>query len=449
MQETQPVKPRKPSPPRRIFRFLRYDLARHPVARNTLSLYGVQFAGYLLPLITVPYLARVLHPQGLGLVVFAQSFALWVILFLEYGFNLSATREVARRKHDPHQIADIVAAVMGAKILLCGMVLLATCLAWPLAPIFHAHPQYLLWSLLVTLVSGFSPLWYFQGTEQLTKPASVDILSRGITTLGVILLVRTAHDGWMVLALQALGSIMSTGLLLTWMYRHVRYRTTTGHAVIDTLRGGWNMFLFRSAASLYTVANVFLLGMFVSPVMVGFYGGAEKISRAALGLLNPISQALYPRMSHLTAQNPARASWVSRMSFCMIGGFGLALGALLALSARTLVQTLLGPGYDTAVPLLRILSLLLPLIALSNVLGIQRMLPLGLDRSFSVIVISAGLLNVLLACILVPYCGPIGMAWSVVVAEALVSGSMYVVLWRHGAAPFSQQAADRDDCRVA
>src|SRR3981189_3095067 len=90
-------------------------IIRHPVARNALALYGIQVAGYVIPLLTIPYLARVLHPQGFGLLLFAQSFAMWASVVIEYGFNLSATRDVARNRASNSMLAEIAAGGLGAK----------------------------------------------------------------------------------------------------------------------------------------------------------------------------------------------------------------------------------------------------------------------------------------------------------------------------------------------
>jgi hypothetical protein len=86
---------------------------KHPVAQNALSLFTVQVARYILPIITIPYLARILGPEALGLVVFTQVSAQWFEMLLDYGFNLSATREVARQQDSQEQIAEIVSNVIG------------------------------------------------------------------------------------------------------------------------------------------------------------------------------------------------------------------------------------------------------------------------------------------------------------------------------------------------
>ena len=88
------------------------------MAKNTLALYALQFAGYVIPLVTLPYLARVLRAEGFGLLLFAQSFALWGSIIFEYGFNLSASREVAQNRGSRDALATTAAGVLGAKLLL-------------------------------------------------------------------------------------------------------------------------------------------------------------------------------------------------------------------------------------------------------------------------------------------------------------------------------------------
>jgi polysaccharide transporter, PST family len=111
----------------------------------------------------------------------------------------------------------------------------------------------------------------------------------------------------------------------------------------------------------------------------------------------------------------------------MVGG-GIALGVVVFFMAPLLVRIILGKDFAEAVPVLRILSLLLPIIGLNFALGIQWMLPLGLDRAFNIITLLAGLINVGLATALASNYKDLGMAWAVVCAEIFVAVSLYVVL---------------------
>ncbi len=205
---------------------------------------------------------------------------------------------------------------------------------------------------------------------------------------------------------------------------------------------GWSLFLFRGSVSLYTTGNAFILGLFVSPLWVGYYAGAEKISKAFLGLLNPVSQALYPRLTHLVYHARARAVTLARIAIAAMGTGGTALGVLVFVSAPLLVRMILGPGYDQAVPVLRILALLPPLIALSTVYGVQWMLPLGMEGPFNKIILLAGGINVGLAVILAPSYLAVGMACAVVTAETFVTIAIYLLVRRRKLDPLNYVPPD-------
>jgi PST family polysaccharide transporter len=416
------------------------ELFRHTLVQNALSLYGVQVASYIFPLVTIPYVARVLGVSGWGLVAFAQSFGAWVALVGEYGFSLSATREVARYRDDRGKLTDILAGVLGAKTILAVVAgVFAAFLRW-CVPIFSHHPALLWAALFWALGQGFSVMWFFQGFERLRLVAGIDISAKALATIGVFVLVRKPEDGWLVLIAQGSGFMLSTVIGLTLIYRQLPFRIPSWASVREALRMGWSMFLFRSSVSLYTTGNAFILGLFVSPQLVGYYAGAEKISRAFLGLLNPISQTLYPRLSHLAHRSENRAARLARISIGVMGASGAAMGALVFLLAPVLVRMILGIGFEPAVPILRALALLVPLVAFGNVFGIQWMLPMGMDRAFNTIILLAGAVNLSLALLLAPLYRDLGMAWAVVTAETFVSVSMYLVLRSQKLNPLSYRS---------
>lgn len=270
--------------------------------------------------------------------------------------------------------------------------------------------------------------------------AGIDISAKTLATIGIFALVRRADQGWLVLVVQGSGFWLSSAVGLGLAYRELPFRVPIWNSVLEALRMGWSMFLFRSSVSLYTSGNTFILGLFVAPQLVGYYAGAEKISKAVLGLLNPISQTLYPRLSHLAHHAGDRAARLAQVGIAVMGGGGAAMGALVLWLAPLLVQMILGKGFAPSVPVLRILSLLVPLIALSQVLGIQWMLPLGLDRAFNMIILLAGLINMGLALGLAAHYADLGMAWAVVIAEAFVTGTMYILLRSRNLDPFRYAA---------
>jgi len=407
------------------------SLLGHTLVQNALSLYGVQIASYVVPLATIPYLARVLGAAGWGTVAFAQSFGFYVALIGEYGFGYSATRAVAQARENREKLAEIVAGVQGAKALLALVSLVVSAVAYLWVPLFREHPALLGSAMFWALAFGFNMMWFFQGFERMHHVAMLDVGAKILATIGIFLLVRRPADAWRVLAIQGLGLFCSSVVGLTLTYRMVPFRLPTVNSVKIAMHMGWSMFLFRNSVSLYTTGNAFILGLFVSPQIVGYYAGAEKVSKAFVGLLNPITQTLYPRLSHLAHQARERAATLAKMGFWIMGGGGVGLGILIFVSAPLVLRVVLGPGFGPAVPVLRILALLAPFISLNNVFGIQWMLPLGKDRAFNRIILLAGLINIILASLLAPAFAARGMAWSVVTAEFFVAVSIYLYLrWR-------------------
>jgi polysaccharide transporter, PST family len=408
------------------------------LVHNIVSLYGTQVASYLFPFITVPYLARVLGVHYWGLVAFAQAFGGYVGLVVEFGFNLSATRDVARHRNDPGRLSDVLAGVLGAKLVLILASLLVAFAAQYWLRNLRDHPVLLWAGVTVGIAQALSVTWFYQGLERMRTAAVIDVISKAMGVLGVFLLVHSPTHAWRVLVIQAVVSLIGTSILLVMAYREVRFRwpslAGTGHA----MRTGGSMFLFRSAVSLYTTANALILGVFAPLSSVGYYAGAEKLVRALLGVFSPISQSLYPRINDLLSHSQDRAARLVRISFAVMGGGSLVMMLGLWFAAPYIIRIVLGPGFDPAAAVLRILAVLLPAITFSNVLGTQWMLPLGMDCAFNIIIVSCGALNVGAAILLAPRYAHLGMASSVAGCESLVSVAMFVLLWQRHRNPLAR-----------
>jgi len=222
-------------------------------------------------------------------------------------------------------------------------------------------------------------------------------------------------------------------------------------AVIAALSGSSKTFIPRNASSLFSVGNTFLLGFFARPEIVGFYAGADRICRALTGLLAPASEAAYPRISNVATQSRDRTLRLARLGALIICSVGVVMAAFMWALAPLLIRVLLGPGYEAAITPLRILSLLAPLIALRNVLAIHWMLPLDLEKELNTVVLACGALNIILAILIAPHFGGVGMAWVVVATQAAVAFCAWLVLRWMKLDPFSNCSSNDAgpmDCRV-
>lgn len=417
-------------------KFREWSLDRR-LARNVISLYGVQFASYLLPLVTVPYLTRVLGVATWGLVAFAQAFGAYAGIGIEYGFQLSATRAVAKNRESTGELANLVAGVMGAKVLLATTIVILAYFLESWIPLFRKNPIYLWAAVFWAIAQSFSMLWYYQGFERMRLVAVLDVVGKAAATAGIFIIVRHPGDGWKVLVLQGSGSLISVIIATALVYREIPIRLPAWGLVRDTLRMGWSMFLFRSSMSLYGAGNAFILGLFASPEAVGIYAGAERLARALMGLLAPIHQSLYPRISHLVQNNRPAANRLARFGMFLMSSTGLVLALAALLGAPWAVPLILGKSFGESIPVLQVMAALPLLDALGTMFGVLWMVPLGLDRQFNRVILSGGLINLILAVALAPHFAEIGMAAAVVGTEVFVVVALFAALRRRGLTPLT------------
>ncbi len=390
------------------------------VLRNAAALYGVHVVTYALPLLTTPFLARTLGPGAWGALAVAQAFALLVALLIEFGFDLSGTREAARRQDDPASLSALLSGVTLAKLLLTAAAALLTLAAQQWIPAFREQPLLLWVTFGWAAAQALNVMWFFQGVEDLTRVSTLDIGLKVAGTVAVFLTVGGPDDAWLVPAAQGAAALASAAACLTLAARHVPLTWPGWPAVTGALRLGASMFVFRAASSVYASSAAFLLGLFVAPQLVGYYAGADRIARAFQGLLSPLHRALFPRyarMAHVPLSE-ARAALASGLRLML--GAGLLLSLCAVLGAPLLVQVLLGPAYAESVPLLRVLGLLPAVIAVNMVLGLFWLLPRGLDLAFNLTILGAAALNAALVVWLVPRGGPLAMAGAVVTTELAV-----------------------------
>ena len=180
---------------------------RHPLVANSFYLYLAHFADYLLLLLILPFIARVLGPSALGEVGLAQTFGLFILLLMEFGFPLMATRQVARIQDDVKELKDFVGELFMFKLILIPVALFLSFLAICAVPVFKNNPHYILITLLGAIFQSLSPIWFFQGIEKIRTIAISKTVFRILGFVIIFYYVRSSQDGWIILLAYSLSSI--------------------------------------------------------------------------------------------------------------------------------------------------------------------------------------------------------------------------------------------------
>jgi polysaccharide transporter, PST family len=196
------------------------------------------------------------------------------------------------------------------------------------------------------------------------------------------------------------------------------------------VRDGWHQFISYLSTSFYTQINGVFLGFLSSPVQLGLLTGSQRISSAFQGLVVPINLAIYPQINYLTEHDPPAAVRLMGRVFAAQAVFAGCLGVAMYLAAPFIVPRFLGGAFASAVPVVQVLAFLPFLAGITNVLGQDILLPLGLKAGYTASLVGAGLVNVALLCVLVRPFGAIGSASASIITEVALALMMGRAIWR-------------------
>lgn len=412
-----------------------------PRLRNNIASLGmVQIANYVIPLITLPYLTRVLGPMAYGQVAFAQVLMIYLVLLTDYGFSWSATRKIAAHREDRAYISRVFIGTWTAQWLL---VVVAASLA-TLAGLYsdRLRPDASLYAVAFTAVLGnvLFPIWFLQGLERLQAVAAIQVTTRLLALLPIFVLVHAPSDAVYVLAING-GAAMLAGLLSIAWIRHrnlLDWHWPDWPAVMRELHDGRALFGSRVVISFYTTLAPLALGWIAGPMALANFSLADKLRTAAQALLYPLSQALFPRMTHLFATDKSAAFHLLKRSLLAVLVIAGSTSSLLWIFAEPLAVLLGGEAFRPASAALRWLALLPLLIGLSNVFGVQVMLPNSMNRPFNIILTAAGGLSILLIWPLIQQMQAVGAAQTMLIVELFVTGSMALLLYKRGYLSFQR-----------
>jgi polysaccharide transporter, PST family len=391
---------------------------RHPISQNVVALYGLQIATFVIPLVTLPYISRVLGPSGFGLVVLSQGFSVILTLVIDWGFTPWGARAVAADRERETALARTVALVRSAQLLMVAASLPVAIGALVIIPTFNQNHLLLWLAWVAALATALTPNWYFVGMERVRLVSALQVAFRTLGAALTFVLVDDADDASIVLALYAassLGTWLGSDVLL---YRRVPMRLTGLRSAAAAVRDSRHLFLGTLGGALYSSFNVVLLGLFVPAAQVAHFGASERIVRASGLVLSPIGTAVLPRLAFLQASGKRERARQLLLIAAAVGGFvSVCLAVVFAVFAPLLIRIVFGHDFvDESVPILRILVLSMPVGIVGGVMAAWLM-SLHMDRTIVRIVIGTGLVNVAIGCILTPLFGPQGMAWAVVVAQ--------------------------------
>jgi PST family polysaccharide transporter len=395
---------------------------------NILSLLLFQGINYIFPIITLPFLVRTLGTETYGLYSFIFSFINYFVVFVDYGFNLTATREISVNRENPEKVSLIFCTVTLVKVILMliGLVILVLLILF--VDIFKENNTLYLASFLSVVGSVFYPVWFFQGVERMKTLVLINTVSKIIFTAALFIFISKSTDLILVVLFQSLAVVISglAGLFIILRSYNIVFKTPSIKLLKEQIVNGVNVFVTIFSSTIFSNGNIFLLGILTDNVTVGHFAIADKIIRVFINITAPISTAIFPRVSHLYKQSTESAlAFLKKIAFS-VSAVIILICILLLCNADILVHLITNENIPEIGFLIRIMTFLPLTIFLDNIFGTQILINIGKSKQFMLSVLIPGMISILFSIILIPIYKSLASAMIVIFSEAFV---LFLMMW--------------------
>ena len=343
----------------------------------------LQIANYLIPLLVLPVVSRVLGASLFGSVGYAQNIVTYLTLLVNYGFEYSATRQIALAGEDKERKRHLFWAVITAKagLLVLSFVILA------LLPFFvervACDPRLYIYTALTNVGVVFFPTWYLQGEQQMDKMAWANFFTKLLGAVLVIALVREASAyRWYPLLLSLASVLVGIGAML-YVIRHFEIGSyvCTRAFMSEVLRAGAPIFINNLFVSLYTTVNMTLLGWYATDEWIGYFSAAQRLIIALnMVVVLPVSTAIYPEISRRFEASKAEGVRFLKRVLVWAGVAAAVVSLGTWLSSPLVIHIIYGAGFEPTVDVLRWLSPLPFLVMTATLLTVQGLYGMGLHK---------------------------------------------------------------------
>lgn len=403
-------------------------MKKNSLSQNFIFYLVYQILLYIVPLVTTPYLSRVLGAEGIGRYSFAQSIVSYFVLAATLGTTLYGQRRIASLKHDPASQTEVFWQIFLLRVFTTAMALVVYGVL--VLPGCGAPVLYLV-SAIELLGVAFDISWFFQGEESFATITKCNGISKILSVALIFLLVRTAADLNVYVVIYC--GMAVAGNLAQWLFvpRYLqRNATVRPLAFLQHLKPALGLFVAQVAMQIYTVLDKTMIGIITqSDAQNGYYEQAQKLIRVLTALTTSIGTVMASRVAVLWRdREQEKIQQMIQTSFSVVFclAFPIMVGVLLV--ADRFVPFFYGAGFEPVTPLLYVLVLVVIVIGCSNVIGVQYLIPTNKETYLTRSVVIGSVVNLALNAVLIPRYQALGAAAASVAAEICVTSVQFYIV---------------------
>lgn len=386
-------------------------------------MFSIQGVNYIIPLVTIPYLVRVLGLEVYGKYSIILSVLQYLVIITDYGFNLSGSRQIALSLNDKKKISKIFCAIIICKVIIAAISFFSVFLFMEYNGSYSAYVELFISGMGIVIGTSFFPVWLFQGYERMYWIAISNLFAKITGGILIFLLVHNNSDLNIAIIIQSCTCLISAGIALTTarIGKFVYFLWPPLSEIKKQLKLGWNIFLSTFFSSMYTTSIPLILGVNAGAEAVGVYNSADKLKQALQGIIGPVSQAIYPRSSRLFSHSIKDGlSFVTKVSIflCSFMFLSSAVGFFLS---EYIVNLAFGAGHESSVSVLKIIIWIPSVVAVANMLGVQIILPMGLTKIFGMTYVVLGGIGLIIMYAASYYESFIGVSYAAILIEIIIT----------------------------
>lgn len=318
-------------------------------AKNTMLLYMLTFAKMVFPLITLPYLTRVLSKDSYGVVTYVKSCMTYLHILVDFGFLYSAVKDIVNCDGDKLKIGKATGEVLVGRVLLGLLSLVCAGVLCLFIPILKDYFLYTMLSAVAVMLTAFLLDYLFRGLEKMHVLTVIFVIMRGLTTALTFIFVKSDNDLLMIPILEIIGNIMAVIVSMCFLARYkIKILFPKIKNVFLRLKESAIYFISGIATTAFTALVTLLIGIFITDLtLIAYWGVSIQLINAVVSMYDPIMKGIHPQMV-----KHKNIKFIGKV-LCLFMPIVLVGCLICYIFPQTIITIIAGEKYIDAVPIFR------------------------------------------------------------------------------------------------
>ena len=373
----------------------------------------------ILPLITIPYVSRILGSKGVGIYSYTYSIVYYFMLIALLGINNYGNRTIAKVRDDKNKLSKAFISIYSIQLFMSILMIILYLIYIALFNNRYMDVATIQTIYLISCIFDFN--WFFFGLEKFKLTVVRSTLVKLLSLFGIFMFVKTKNDVWLYTLILSLSTLFSNILLIPFLLKEIELVNVKFTDIKKHIKPVLILFVPVIAVSLYRIMDKIMLGLLSNINEVGYYEQADKIVMIPLGIITALGTVMLPRISNLVSkgENKKILDYIKKsVKFMMFLAFPMCFGMIAV--ANDFVPIFLGKGFVKTGYLISCISCIIVFTSFANIIRTQYLLPKEKDNIYIISVIGGAIINLICNLIFIPLYASIGACIGTIAAELIV-----------------------------